>query len=375
MLKDAVAVIDVGTSKITGLIGENGVNNNFIIRAHSERTSYCIDAGTICDPTRLKQDVEAVFADVESSARAKIVKVYFSVPSDFLVVRNCSQQTYLNRVRRLRKKDVEEYLLASKKTLAVPGYELIDHSGVQYYLDGQKKVTTLSGNVTSSINGITSFYFAKSAFTNAVRDILTPLGVKEIAFVPVPIAEALLLFTEKERYAFQVLIDVGMSTTGFSIIYGGGVLYNKAFDIGGGCINAYLMQKLNVKSFELTEKIKRKFNLTVPSDFEGYYEVSDGDRIYRFSQRACNEVAEYFLTELADKIDEALKESNVRLPNDFTLSLTGGGIAYMRGAKEFLFGAVEIPINVVCPKVLYMAKPEETSKMAVLNYALNRVEL
>ena len=106
-----------------------------------------------------------------------------------------------------------------------------------------------------------------------------------------------------------------------------------------------------------------------------YRLVSDGDRIYRFSQRACNEVAEYFLTELADKIDEALKESNVRLPNDFTLSLTGGGIAYMRGAKEFLFGAVEIPINVVCPKVLYMAKPEETSKMAVLNYALNRVEL
>ena len=373
MLKDTVAVIDVGTSKITGLIGENGVNNNYVIRAHSEFPTFALGgaAGEVESPEDLRRAILNVLSAMESSARAKINKIYFSVPGDFLSIRNCSLQMYLNRARKLRPRDVEDYLNSAKKPLAVPNYELIAESGVQYFLDGQKKVTRLTGNVTASINGLTTFYFAKQSFTKTVRAALSAAGVKDVEFVPVPLAEALLLFSEDDRFSFEILVDVGSSVTNMSVVYGGGILYNASFDIGGGYISGYLMQRLNLPSYELAEKIKRKLNLTIPADFNGIYEVTDGDEMYRFSQRSCNEVAEYVLSELAEMMDKALKESNVRLPGGLNISLTGGGITYVRGAKEFLFNAVEIPINVVCPKTSYMAKPEETSKIAVLNYALN----
>ena len=373
MLKDAVAVIDIGSSKITGLIGENGVNNNFLIRAHCETPTFALggEIGEIDSPEDLRRAIGHVLSSITSSARATVSKIYFSVPGDFLVVKNCSLQMYLNRTRRLKSNDVDEYLRAARKSLAVSGYELIAQSGVQYYLDGQKKVTRLTGNVTASIDGMTTFYFAKQSFTKAVREILRSMGVKEVEFVPVPFAEAFLLFTENERFAFEVLLDVGSSVSNFSIIYGGGVLYNASFNVGGGYISGYLMQKLRLPTYELAEKLKRKLNLTLPHDYNGIYEVSDGNEVFRFPQRKCNEVAEYVITKIAEMTDRALNESKVRLPGGFSISLTGGGITYVRGAREALFGAVEIPVNVVCPKVSYMAKPEETSKMAVLNYALN----
>ena len=371
MLKDSVAVIDVGSSKITGIIGENGVNDNFMIRAHSEINTFVLSTGEIDSPEEFRSAINSVVSSMENSARAKITEIYVSVPSDFLAVRNCSQQMFLNKRRKLKQRDVEDYLKAASRSAVPSGYELVETSGVQYLLDGQKKVTTLRGNVTTSINGMTTFYYAKSTFVKAVKDALFPLGVKNVEFVPVPLAEALLLFSEKERFAFEVLVDVGSSTTSFSIVYGGGVLYNTSFALGGGYVTAYLMQRFNLKNFELAEKIKRKLNLTVSPDYNGFYEVADGESIYRYPQQVCNDVARYMLSELAEKIDEAITASNVKLPADFTISLTGGGIAYIRGAVEYLFGSVEVPINVVCPKTSYMAKPEETSKMAVLNYALN----
>lgn len=242
---------------------------------------------------------------------------------------------------------------------------------MQYFLDGQKKVTKLLGEATASISGITTFYFAKSTYVRLVKELMARLGVKIVHFVPVPLAESILLFPEKNRYAFEVLLDVGTSVSNFSICYGGGILYNESFEIGGGFINAYLIEAFNLSSYELAEKLKRKLNLTIPPESDGYYEVLDNDRMLRYSQKSCNGQAQRVITELAEYVDTAIKNSNVRLPNDFNLSLTGGGIAYIRGAREYLFKLIEVPVNIVCPKISYMAKPEETSKIAVLNYALN----
>ena len=373
MLRDAVAVIDIGSSKISGVIGENGINKNYVIHAHSELPTLSLanEPGVIDRPEEFRRVISDVLSTIRSSARANVGKVYFSVPGDFLEIRNKYLQMYLNRSKKLRASDVNDYLLTAKKSIAVSGYDYIASSGVQYFLDGKKKVTRLTGNVTSSIDGLTSFYFAKQRFTETVKEVLGTAGVKEVVFVPVPLAESLLLFNEAERFGFQILLDVGESVTTLSIIYGDGVLFNKSFDVGGGHISGILNNNLKLHDYELAKKIKRKLNLTLPHEYNGIYEVASGEKVYRFDQRKCNEAAEYVITELAAYIDDALKESDARIPPGLNISLTGGGISYMRGAKELLFNAIEIPINIVYPKVSYLSKPEETSKIAVLDYALN----
>ena len=63
-------------------------------------------------------------------------------------------------------------------------------------------------------------------------------------------------------------------------------------------------------------------------------------------------------------------------PLDLTINapiaLTGGGVAYMRGAKEYLSSRLEMPIQLLTPQIPFMNKPDESALLSLLNEALER---
>ena len=370
MLKDAVAVFDIGSSKVTGLIGENGVNKNFIIRAISEVKHEGFYDGALDDPQSLVFALKSAFKSVADTAKARIDEIFVGVPGDFCVTENRQHRVYYNRRKRLKKRDIDEFLTEAGGTVAKNDYEVIDRRGVMYYLDGERRVETLLKEVTSSINGYVTFFLAEKGFLNVVRSAFSALGVKKITFVPTAIAESLFLFSSSERFSYVLLLDSGYTTSTFSVCYGGGLLYHKSFPIGGGHLTAYLYERLNV-SFELAERIKRRLNLSVPEVAEGAYEITWGDEILSFTQKDCNDIARSVIGDIAEQVDKAMAESRVKLPHNLAVYLTGGGISYIRGGKEKLGEYIEMPVNVICPPIAYMAKPDDSSKLALLNYALN----
>ena len=167
------------------------------------------------------------------------------------------------------------------------------------------------------------------------------------------------------------MLDVGYITTDFSIIYGGGLLYTASTMTGGGFISAGLCELLNI-DFPLAERLKRRINLSLPYDSDGIYELNWGEELYSFSQKKCNACVRNVLNDLVEFVDKAIVESRVKLPRDAVIYLTGGGLSYIRGGKEYLFSGVEMPVYVTEPQLVYMSKPDETSKIALLNFALNK---
>lgn len=372
MLKDSVAVFDIGSSKVTGLIGENGVNNNFIIRAISDVPHDALYDGKIDDANGIEKALRSSFKTIVETAKAKIDCVYVGVPGEFTEIINKQHKVYFNRRRKMRKKDEEEFLSEAGANIGKQGYEVIDRRAVMYYTDGEKRVESLLNEVTASVNGYVTFFLAKESFTTLMRRIFSSLGVKKVKFVPVSLAESLYLFNVQERFAYQILLDVGYITSSIAVIYGGGLLYQGAFPLGGGHITAYLYEKLHA-DFDLAERIKRRINLTVPKEFEGTYEINWGEEVLSFPQKDCNDVARSVIAGIAEQVDGQLVKSRVKLPHNLAVSLTGGGISHVRGGKEYLSDCIEMPVNVVRPPIAYMSKPEDSSYLSVLNYALNLV--
>lgn len=370
MLKDSVAVFDISSSKVTGLIGENGVNKNFIIRAIADVAHEAVYEGKVEDARGLSSALLSAFSSVSETAKAKIDEVFVSVPGEFVLTRNKQQRVYYNRRRRMKKRDVEDFLNEAQKSMHEEGYEIIDRRGVMYYVDGERRVESLLNETTASVNGYVTFFYSPVSFVRTVKQAFASLGVKKVRFIPSPLAEGLFLFSREERFSYAILVDCGYLSTSISVLYGGGVLYHASFPLGGGHITAYLYDRLNV-DFELAERIKRKLNLSVPREHEGTYEVNWGENTLSFPQRDCNDVARSIIGNVAEQIDSHLAKSRVRLPHNVAVSLTGGGISYTRGAKEFLSSRIEMPVNVVYPPVAYMSKPDDSSKLAALNYALN----
>ncbi len=103
----------------------------------------------------------------------------------------------------------------------------------------------------------------------------------------------------------------------------------------------------------------------------GNYVVLYGDEQYNFPVSSSNDVTRYVIDAIAEDFDKAILNSRVKLPHNVSVSITGGGISYIRGGAEYLSGRIEMPVNIVRPKTAYMSKPDDSSSLAVLNYALN----
>lgn len=369
MLKDAVAIIDIGAYALTAVIGENGINGNFAIRAIVKRNHDAFDENRI-DERKLYDALSESVRIISSTAKAKLDKIFVGVPSDFLSLINTEQRSFFNRKKKIREKDLRDFLDSCVKGLDTGDYEVISRTGVCYFLDGALRVEDVLGSVTSSLSSYVSVFCARRDFTDAVRKMLATLKIYDVTFIPVPLAEGKLLFSKEERRSTQVLLDVGYLSTSLVVLSGDGALYKEAFPIGGAHITAYLYDKFDV-DYDVAERLKRKINLSIHGD-AGNYVVLYGEGQYTFSTKETNEVARFVLDQLAENFDKALSKSRVRLPHNVAVSLTGGGISYIRGGAEYLAGRIEMPVSIVSPKTAYMSKPDDSSCLAVLNYALNQ---
>ena len=85
MQKKSCAVLDFGSSKITAVIGERGVNKTFIIKARKDFTYEGFSEGRFFDVEEVKKILCECVEFLSSSIRG-IDSVYVGVPGDFTEV-------------------------------------------------------------------------------------------------------------------------------------------------------------------------------------------------------------------------------------------------------------------------------------------------
>ncbi len=370
MFKNAVAILDIRSSKITALIGERSVNTNYPIRAICEKPheGYCLDGFLDKRSTR-----NAIYESIEyilRIANVSLSEIYISVPDVFTLVRNASSKYVLNRKRKIVEKDIDNYFDIPLNSVQANGYTVIDRSWVNCFIDGNNRVYSPFKQVSTAISGYNSYYLASNEFMDFIKECISPFKIKSVVFVPSVIARSKFLFSREERYSYEILLDVGYISSSLSIIFGDGILFHRPFEIGDGYIGAYLSKRLNI-DYGVAMLLTKKINLSLNSN-DGNYDVFYVDKGYSFNIDSVNEICKDFLCVFGEEIDKAIFESRVRLPNkNICISLTGGGISSIRGAMEYLSSVLDIRVNLVVPSVPCRNKPEESSKFSLLSYALN----
>ena len=196
------------------------------------------------------------------------------------------------------------------------------------------------------------------------------VGFSTVECVSSMLAEALYLFEPEERDRVSVLADIGHITTTMSIILGDGILFQKSFPYGGGYITAELVEKFDM-DFSVAEKLKRKINLSQRVTASSTEVVEDDNgRYYPFEEVQGRMIKS--LDEFCEQISKVLENSGYTVPEYVPLSITGGGIAYIRGAKEHVAGRVGMVVEVKAPKVPLMDKPTQSNLLALLDLALEQ---
>ena len=75
---------------------------------------------------------------------------------------------------------------------------------------------------------------------------------------------------------------------------------------------------------------------------------------------------------MCEEISSTLENTGFSIPEYVSLMITGGGIAYLRGAKEHVSNRLNSVVEIVVPKVPLMDTPSESSILSLLDLALEQ---
>lgn len=369
MQKKQVAILDVGSSKVTAVVGERGINETFVIKG---RYSFDYDGfsdGLFFNVDQLNAVVSRAVETLKSVTRNGVHTLYVGVPGAFTQVVVRDGQVSFSSKKKIREEEID-LLYDSAFVMQSGNYTLINRSAIVYELDDFRRLANPIGETSEILKGKLSFIFCKNYFIDAISSAITNNGIDNIEWISTSLAQSMYLLDGETRDRLAIVADVGYISTTLFIIQGDGILYQNSFDYGGGYITASLSEKFSLE-FKDAEKLKRKVNLCVKAS-TGTYEILDCENGEYYNAEDVNLTIFASLDELCEKISEILDNSGYILPEYVPLMITGGGISYLRGAKEHVANRLGMTVEKLSPRVPMMDKPTDSSVLSLLDMALGQ---
>lgn len=361
-----VAILDFGSSTITILIGQRGINNTLNISGKGESEYAGYGEGEFFRPDQLGQAIAHAINIAETTAKAKIKQLYIGVPGDFTVcVCKDNEIAFSSKKHKITANDVEELHDQGNTFYREPELTLINIQPIYYTLSNDRRLIEPVGIASGKLSGHISYLLAETSFIKTVDSIMNSLGIEKVEYVSSVLAETLFLFDEIRRDQYAVLIDVGYITTSVAVVRGDGILSLHSFGLGGGNIAGDLANYFKI-SFAEAEALKRRVALTLAMGPDDVYEVTG-----KYPAALVNELVSARIGTIAKTILKCLDLCEYVIPEDIPYSLTGGGISYMRGAKEVLSDKLKRRVEIVAPRIPQMEVPSWSSSLGLLDLAIN----
>ncbi len=377
-MKNVAAAIDFGTSKIVTLLAESGgFNRCDIIGSGTVPYDGYID-GHWNAPEKLSEAVRSSISAAELEAKTHIKELYVGVPCDYMRVVSTDAQIPVRAADgRVADEDVNavEDAAADKLNLIDQGGVVIHRSPAWFSVDGGKKTMSPVGLRGQTLTAATSFIIADPAFIEDIRALFKELGITIMGFLSPSMGEALLLLPLEDRDRAAVLIDVGYINTEFSVVEGDAIVYHVVLPLGGGHIAADLATELQIP-MHAAEQIKRSY-IFMPDEFDpvGDPEVIDNEgKRLTFPLSFVKRVVEKDVDDLAEMVNLALKDAAKHLSSRSQIFMTGGGLAMMRGGREYLAGKLGRPVKGPMAKAAKLNSQKYASALGLVDLVFDSIE-
>ena len=368
-MRRQTAVLDFGSQKIISLIGEKRKKEGFDIIGSGEAEYAGFLNGEFLNKEKLVSAIKQALVNAETSCGTKITSIVVGVPACFAIcVCNNVSKTYKKKTKISSKEIQSLYGLVNISNLShthIP----IHHNPISFSLDDGTKTCNVLDMPTTRIYAKISTILVEKKFVELITNILQQLGVtKNITYVSSQLAQALCLLDEKQRQHKSIIVDCGHITTSVVISEGEGLTLLNEFSLGGGYITADLMKWLKL-TYSCSEALKKKLVLSLLTTCDDFYEVKAGEEMLTIPAQTANNITIAKIETMAKTIKKCFTNTSENI-NDAPLYLTGGGLCYIKGAKEILASKLGKNIAILVPAIPQLAKPHYSSVLSLLSYAL-----
>lgn len=326
-----IAAIEIGSSKITSMIGQRYADGSIRVQAFLQSSSAAfIRRGAVYNVDQTTECLKNIKQNLEVTVKRTISKVYVCIGGQSLhsvlnpVIREFDVETKITNemVDSLQEEDRQSDVGEYKLMKIIP----------QDYLIGKLRQPTKSdvaGVVSDRIEGRFLNIYYKRRFFEQIKECLTKAGFKNVEFRMTPLVLGDALLSDDAKRTGCVLIDFGQDTTSVAIYSSRLLRRLTVIPIGSGNITKDIASVFKIEEEE-AEKLKTHYGTacydkdTDTDESEKTCSLHDG-RDVKASE--LNDIIEARMQEILVNVDEQIKHSGLKVNDDLISGaiITGGG--------------------------------------------------
>lgn len=376
-----VGAVEIGTSKVTVLLGEIVGDSGLNIIGHSSCFSKGVKKGVITDLKAASDCVHAAIMTAEQNAKTRVDEVYLALTGSHLRGNfNVGTTNVGSSDSIVRAADIEQAKEDAKRRKLTDERTYIHHIQNPFSIDGQPVENPLSKEGERLQVGYWSVHGDSQIVSDSLR-VIGGIDLDVSDMIISSIASGAVLLEDSEKDNGALVVDIGGGTTDFVLYRKGYIVLTGVVPVGGDHITNDLSIGLRVgrKSAE-ESKLKNGRAYYKSEDREQkvwlYGDMTIGDREYPLA--AITKIIEARVSEIFDIIKDQLVEADLLVPADIAsgIILTGGS-SRLEGIDEAARRSLGLEARQsegpqdVSPE---LRVPEYSTALGLLYYALTGQE-
>ncbi|WP_420595808.1 cell division protein FtsA [Deinococcus sp.] len=344
--------LDIGTTKITTVIGEIGPNGTVDIIGEGTVPSEGIKRGAVVNLERTTHAIKQSLAAAERVSGVRVSHAYVSVSGHHVKATTSHGLAAIRRNQEITAPDVERAIENARAVPLDPNLEVIHAIPQEYVVDGQEGIKSPVGMHGVRLEVDVHIVSGAVGPLANVRRCVQEAGLTTEGFVLQSLASGLAVLDAGERDQTVVIIDMGGGTTDVGVFRRGNLAHSASIPIGGDHVTADLMQILKIP-IEEAESVKRKYGAALPelADQELTLEITTAvGATHAISAFDLARIIKPRVSEIydliRDEIDKGLGPVELIAGS---VVMTGGG-ALMRGVSELARERFRLPVRIGKPR-------------------------
>ena len=261
--KSLIVGLDIGTSKVTALVGEYSPDNlragNPIevigIGSHESRG---LRRGVVVDIDSTVQSIQRAVEEAELMAGCEVRSVYCSISGNHIQCRN-SQGIAPIRDGEVDYADMDRVLEAAK-AVAIPADQRILHAIPRDYVldDSQEGIRNPVGMTGVRLEVHAHLVVCAQSAAANVSKCVQRCGLQVDDLILASLASSTAVLTPDERELGVVLVDIGAGTTDIAVFVQGAIAHSSSLPIAGDKVTEDIAHMLRTPTPE-AEQIKVRY--------------------------------------------------------------------------------------------------------------------
>lgn len=373
---DIIVGIDIGTSKVSLVVGEvNNFNQIEIICSTSHKCS-AIKKGKIVDEDAVSMAIENVVKDAEMESGLKINSSYVTIPGKYVtIVQNSINKESRDRYAGISVKDISSALMQAKDIDIPEGKSIIDIVADEFILEDGKIVSDPVGNLSSNFIMKAQVILGDKDYIRQLCNIFRKASLEIDGLVPETLAERNLILDTNELNDNIMILDIGAGNTDIGVFEGNSFIYTSTVPLGGDNITNDIALVLDI-SVEEADKLKRQYGLAMKSFIDNDNEIilntcrsESKSKVIKSSELI--EIIEARIEEIFSIVNKDITAQGVksRINN---VVLTGQGISNIN--KSDVAGKIilNIPVKISTGRLISTIRPSYRTAYALVRYIAAR---